>query len=79
LVRRDLDVCEAHAGGLVIVLDVGETHPSVGFRGDQKQFLVWALLLPTSASSIWTEGPSGSLSERTIAARSLCNQDHAVL
>ena len=34
---------------------------------------------PTRASSIWTKGPSGSRSGRTIAARSLCSQLHAVL
>ena len=35
-------------------------------------------LPPTSASSISTKGPSGSLSERTIAERSLCSHVHAV-
>jgi len=33
---------------------------------------------PTSASSTCTKGPIGSLSERTIAARSLCSQVQAV-
>lgn len=41
---------------------------------------LWGLPFPpTSASSICTKGPIGSLSERASAERSLCNQVQAVL
>jgi hypothetical protein len=57
---------------------VDEAHAAVCFRRDKDELFVWAALPPTSVSSIWTKGPSGSLSERTIAARSLCRHVHAV-
>jgi hypothetical protein len=71
---RDLPVGEALERVGVIVLGVGEAHPSACFRS-----LCGPPFPPTSAPSSCTQGPSGSLSECTIAVLSLCNQLHAVL
>jgi hypothetical protein len=69
-VGRILAVSEALHGALVIVVHVGEAHSSVGLEATRTSSLCGLPLPPTSASSICTKGPSGSLSERTIAARS---------
>ena len=45
-VGRDLSVGEAFQRGRVIVLDVGEAHPSARLRGDQNQLLVRAAFSP---------------------------------
>jgi hypothetical protein len=78
-VGRNLAVGEALHGALVIVVHVGEAHSSVGLCGHQSQLLVRAAFASDECPVDLQKGPSGSLSERTIAARRLCSQDHAVL